>query len=128
MLSGKVAPIMPWTATVILIIAALGSIVFLFIRNENLKPSFFVNLFKVSLFWIIVRVIGAVLAVLVVLQVGPEAIWSENTGGLLLKRRRSCYIPIYNFPFCWTSPTTPFKLRFTRVFRNNDGESHASFI
>jgi len=46
MLSEKIAPIMPWTATVILLIAALGSIVFLFIRNKNLKPSFFVNLFK----------------------------------------------------------------------------------
>lgn len=42
------------------------------------------NLFNVSLFWVITRVIGAIFAILVVLQIGPEAIWNENTGGLLL--------------------------------------------
>ena len=53
-------------------------------RKDKAKPSFITNLFKVSLFWTIVRIIGAILAVLTMLQVGPEAIWNENTGGLLL--------------------------------------------
>lgn len=83
-LSGTIAPIMPWTATIILIIAALGSVAYLFVRENHVKPSFTTNLFKVSLFWVIVRIIGAVLAILVQLQIGPEAIWSENTGGMLL--------------------------------------------
>ena len=84
LLSEKVAPIMPWTATIILIISALGSVAFLAIRKDPVKPSFTENLLKVSLFWTIVRIIGAVLALLVVLQIGTEAIWNENTGGLLL--------------------------------------------
>ena len=83
-LSVAIAPIMPWTATIILIIAALGSVLFLAVRKEQAKPSFITGLFKVSLFWTIVRIIGAIFALLVMLQVGPEAIWSENTGGLLL--------------------------------------------
>ncbi|MCZ2257471.1 YjiH family protein [Sporosarcina sp. G11-34] len=83
-LSGTVASIMPWVAMITLIIAAFGSIVFLAIPKASLKPSFFINLFKVSFFWTVVRIIGAVLAVLTLFQVGPEAIWSENTGGLLL--------------------------------------------
>ncbi|AOV08892.1 YjiH family protein [Sporosarcina ureilytica] len=83
-LSSFVAPIMPWTATIALIIAAVGSILFLFINTDGKKENFWVNLFSVSLFWVITRVIGAIFALLVVLQIGPEAIWNENTGGLLL--------------------------------------------
>lgn len=83
-LSGTVAPIMPWTATITLIIAAVGSIIFLFKQTDGQKPSFITNLFDVSVFWVITRVIGAILALLVVLKAGPEWIWSENTGGLLL--------------------------------------------
>lgn len=83
-LSSFVAPIMPWTATIALIIAAIGSILFLFINTDGKETNFWVNLFNVSLFWVITRVIGAIFAILVVLQIGPEAIWNENTGGLLL--------------------------------------------
>jgi len=84
LLAGVVGPIMPWTATIILFIAAFGSIIYLFRKIDGGKPSFLTNLFSVSLFWTIVRIIGAVFALLVVLQIGPESIWSENTGGLLL--------------------------------------------
>ncbi|WP_172371253.1 YjiH family protein [Sporosarcina jiandibaonis] len=83
-LSGFIAPIMPWTATVILIIAALGSVLYLIKGKDAEDTSFTTNLFSVSIFWVITRIIGAVFALLVVLQVGPEAIWNENTGGLLL--------------------------------------------
>lgn len=84
LLSEFVAPIMPWTATIILMIAAIGSVIFLFISTDGKQPGFFVNLFKVSFFWTITRIVGAILAILVVLEIGPEAIWNENTGGLLL--------------------------------------------
>ena len=84
LLSGVVAPIMPWVATIVLIIAALGSVILLFTKKDGTKPSFIIGLFKVSLFWTIVRVIGAIFAVLVILEIGPEPIWNENTGGLLL--------------------------------------------
>ena len=83
-LSESVAPIMPWTATVILIIAALGSVLFLFRNKDEVNPSFITGLFNVSIFWVVTRIIGAIFAVLVVLEAGPEWIWNENTGGLLL--------------------------------------------
>lgn len=83
-LSGIVAPIMPWTATVALTIAALGSVIFLFISTDGRRPSFFVNLFDVSLFWTVTRIIGAMFAFMTVMQIGPHPIWNENTGGLLL--------------------------------------------
>ena len=59
LLSGAIAPIMPWTATITLIIAALGSVIVFSCSKRQVKPSFITNLFKVSLFWTIVRIIGA---------------------------------------------------------------------
>lgn len=84
MLSSLVEPVMPMAPLIVIVIAAVGSVLFLFVKTDHTKPSFVVNLFKVSPFWTITRVIGAIFSVMVVFQIGPEAIWSENTGGLLL--------------------------------------------
>lgn len=84
LLSGIVEPAMPMAATVIIVIAALGSAIFLFIPKDGNKPSVLESLFKVTPFWTITRVLGAVFAIMVTFKMGPEAIWSENTGGLLL--------------------------------------------
>ncbi|WP_342513303.1 YjiH family protein [Sporosarcina sp. FSL K6-1522] len=83
-LSVALEPLMPMTAMIIIVIAALGSVLYLFVRADHAKPSFAMTLFKVSPFWTITRVIGAVFAVMVTFQIGPEAIVNENTGGLLL--------------------------------------------
>ncbi len=48
------------------------------------KTPFFKGLFTTSTFWTITRVAAAVFAVLVYFQLGPEAIYSEDTGGTLL--------------------------------------------
>ncbi len=54
------------------------------------KPSiketnkFLEGLFDVSNVWLVIRLIGLVLASMVYFQIGPEWIWSENTGGLIL--------------------------------------------
>ncbi|MFJ7934243.1 YjiH family protein [Sporosarcina sp. NPDC096371] len=77
-------PVMPMAAMIIIVIAALGSTLFLFVRPDHTKPSFMVNLFKVTPFWAVTRIIGAIFAIMVTFKVGPEAIWNENTGGLLL--------------------------------------------
>lgn len=48
-------------------------------KNEFLK-----GIFDVSIFWTIARFVGFIIAGLVFFEVGPEWIWSENTGGLIL--------------------------------------------
>lgn len=84
-LAGFVEPAMPFAAMVLIIISAVGSVIFLFIRkDESANPPFVQTLFKVTPFWTLTRVVGAVFAVMVTYKLGPEAIWSENTGGLLL--------------------------------------------
>lgn len=85
MVAGVVEPIMPWTVTIVMILAALGSIVYQFIKDSKPeRQTFFEKLFKVNWFWTITRVVGAIFAVMVVANIGPEAVRSEDTGGMLL--------------------------------------------
>ena len=80
-LSGWLEPIVHWIALITMLVAAIGSVLFLFKPKEN---TFVNNLFKVTLFWTVTRVVGAVFAVLIIFQLGPEVVWNENTGGMLL--------------------------------------------
>src|SRR5690625_6139443 len=48
------------------------------------RTPFFQNLFNVTPFWAITRVIAAIFAVMVFFEIGPEAIYGENTGQELL--------------------------------------------
>lgn len=85
LVAGYIEPIAPWIMLIILLIAAIGSLFSITRKvNEHHTVTFFDRLFNVNLFWTIVRIVGAVFAAMVLFQVGPEAIRSEDTGGLLL--------------------------------------------
>ena len=81
LLSGVLEPVVQWLALITLTIAAIGSIIFMFLPKEN---TFINNLFKVTPFWTVTRIVGAVFAIMIIWQLGPEAIWGESTGGMLL--------------------------------------------
>lgn len=51
-----------------------------FIENN----SFLKGVFNVSNLWVVARIIGLILTIMVYFQIGPEWIWSEDTGGLIL--------------------------------------------
>ncbi|MDR5658696.1 YjiH family protein [Serpentinicella sp. ANB-PHB4] len=76
---------LPFIITGLISITALISIF-----TKFMKPAFILNndyaknLFNVSPFWLITRVLGALFALSTLLEVGPEWIWFEYTGGLLL--------------------------------------------
>ncbi|SDW20919.1 YjiH family protein [Tepidimicrobium xylanilyticum] len=84
-LTGLLEPILP---TIILVIIALSGIMAVIYRF--FKPAFIENneflksLFSISDFWIAARVVGVILTFLVYFKIGPEYIWSEDTGGLIL--------------------------------------------
>ncbi len=85
LMAGAIESIVPWIMMGILIVAALGSLFFIMKKvNETDYVSFVDKLFNVNLFWTIVRILGAVFSIMVLFQIGPEPIWNENTGGLLL--------------------------------------------
>jgi nucleoside recognition membrane protein YjiH len=81
LLAGYIPAIM----TVLIILTLAGTLAAKWLKPKFIQESaFFTNLFDVSYLWVIARLIGSIFAVAVYFQLGPEAIWSEDTGGMLL--------------------------------------------
>ncbi|MBO1512521.1 YjiH family protein [Metabacillus bambusae] len=82
---GLLAGYLPYIATIIMTVTALLSL-----QAKLVKPAYIVNspfldkLFHVTWIWQIARILGMIFSILALFKVGPEAIWSESTGGLLL--------------------------------------------
>lgn len=63
----------------------IGTVSYKLFQPKFIKNSqFLTGLFDVSPFWVGVRIVGLVLTTMVFLKVGPEFIWSGDTGGLIL--------------------------------------------
>lgn len=83
--STSLAEYLPLILTIMITVIAIMSTITKFI-----KPNFIVNnktlysLFNTSTVWYVIRIIGAVFALLTFFKIGPEFIISENTSGLLL--------------------------------------------
>ncbi|WLD91584.1 YjiH family protein [Alkalihalobacillus sp. AL-G] len=78
------------------------------------KPSFIMkNVFLKTLFyvhpvWVITRILGMIFAIITLFQIGPEWIWSANTGGLLLE----VLIPVLFSVFLFAGLFLPLLLNF----------------
>lgn len=84
-LQGLLATVLPAVIVTLICVSALGTIVTKLLRPKFIiENKFFNNLFNVSTIWFAIRIIGATLAVMVFFSIGPEFIWSENTGGMVL--------------------------------------------
>src|SRR5690606_774019 len=85
LMAGSIDSFVPWVVLAVLVVAAVGSLLFIG-KKENTSDTvpFFEKLFNVNLFSTLTRVVAAVFAFMVLFQVGPEPVWNENTGGLLL--------------------------------------------
>ncbi|CDQ18763.1 nucleoside recognition GATE domain-containing membrane protein YjiH [Halobacillus karajensis] len=70
---------------IIISITSIGTILVKLAGKNALKGSpFFQSLFNVPPVWVVTRILGMIFAIMVYFQIGPEAITSEDTGGLLL--------------------------------------------
>lgn len=84
-LQEQLSDIIPYLTLLLIAVAAMGSLVVKIAKPAAIMNStFWKTLFDVNLFWLIVRLIALVFVALVIFEVGPEAVWSENTGGLLV--------------------------------------------
>ncbi|OKL37531.1 YjiH family protein [Domibacillus mangrovi] len=84
-LQGWIGALIPAIMTVLIIFAACATIVVKVIRPAFVRHSaFMTTLFNVSPVWTVVRVVGAIFAVMTYFQLGPKAVWSDETGGTLL--------------------------------------------
>ncbi|MTI13325.1 YjiH family protein [Sansalvadorimonas verongulae] len=76
---------LPYVVTATLSLSALGSLV-----SRVLEPAFIHNnkllrsLLDTSLFWICVRIIAAVIAIMTLGKIGPEWLWGTETGAVVL--------------------------------------------
>jgi len=77
-----------YLSLIMMIIIVLTAILTLLVKmiggNKFSHMPFIQNLFDVNTFWVITRIVAAVFAVMVKFKLGTEAIYSEDTGNLIL--------------------------------------------
>lgn len=70
---------------IIIIITALMTMIGTLLgENAFSKTPFFQSLFRVTPFWLITRVLAAIFAIMVYFKIGPAAVYSEDTGQMLI--------------------------------------------
>ncbi|MGX1901767.1 YjiH family protein [Thermolongibacillus altinsuensis] len=81
----SISSIIPALMTALMAITAIGTLI-----AKIMSPSWIMNhpflskLFDVNPLFFITRILGVIFAIMTLWKIGPEWIWSENTGGLLL--------------------------------------------
>lgn len=77
-----------YLSLIMMIIIVLTAVLTLLVKmiggNKFSHMPFIQNLFDVNTFWVITRIVAAVFAVMVKFKLGTEAIYSEDTGNLIL--------------------------------------------
>ncbi|MCM3491633.1 YjiH family protein [Alkalihalophilus marmarensis] len=82
---GAFADVLPLAMTILLVLSVIMTVFVVAAKPAFAKKSELVEaLFDVGWTWTIIRVFGVLFAVLTLMEWGPEFIWSEDTGGLLL--------------------------------------------
>lgn len=75
----------PAIMMIIITITAIGTLLAKIAKpNFIMSRPFLNNLFHVNMIWVISRVLAAIFVIMTFYKIGPEAIWSDDTGGLLL--------------------------------------------
>ncbi|WP_418937056.1 YjiH family protein [Metabacillus fastidiosus] len=108
-INGLIGDYIPFIATYFMVISVIGSTLAITVKpNFILKNNFLRTLLNVSIPWFIVRILGAVFAVSAVYKIGPEWIYSENTGGMLM----NSLVPVLFTTFLLAGFFLPLLLNF----------------
>lgn len=108
-LEGLLVGVLPALVTLILFfVALLTGWVTLFKPKRLMKNELLRALFDVHPTWFVIRVIGFILATMTLFEVGPQWVWSEDTGGLLL----FVLIPLLFTVFLFAGLFLPLLLNF----------------
>ncbi len=91
------APVMAELLLGLVCLSALATAVFRWLMPTTELPTFWNDLLRPTHFWSAVRVVGAALVALVYFQVGAEAIYSSNTGGLLFNDLMPSLLAVFVF-------------------------------
>ncbi|MGL4798241.1 MAG: YjiH family protein [Cellulosilyticaceae bacterium] len=78
-------PVLPYLLFGTIIITAIGSLIAVCFKPKWLMDNEFLhNLFYVAPVWFVLRMLAAVFISCTLFGIGPEIVWSELTGGLIL--------------------------------------------
>lgn len=84
-IQGALENVLPTAALLIIGIAWIGSTIALCVKPASFRDSHLWRaLFQVTPFWYAVRTIGLFFVLCTYFKLGPEWIWSQDTGGMLL--------------------------------------------
>lgn len=106
---GTFSSVIPTISVLFMFIATVGTIV-----AKIAYPSFIMNssflrrLFDVNGLFVVARIVGTILGAMTLWKIGPEWVWSENTGALLLYS----LIPILFSVFLFAGLFLPLLLDF----------------
>ena len=73
--------LLPLIAMILVSFSAIGSILIKIIKPNNKLLN---SLFNITPIWLLARIIGMILTIMVYFKIGPEFIWSDSTGGMVL--------------------------------------------
>lgn len=90
----KLSNILPLIAVIIVSTSAIGSILTKIFKPKN---KFINSLFNVTPLWLLGRIIGMILINLTYFNIGPEFIWSDSTGGMVLYSLIPLLISVFLF-------------------------------
>ncbi|MGO4889685.1 YjiH family protein [Anaerobacillus sp. MEB173] len=93
---------------ILFLVAVMTTLVTKFEPKGLLNKPFLRALFYVQPVWLYVRIMGLIFAVMTLFRLGPEWVWSEYTGGLLLYE----LIPILFSVFLFAGLFLPLLLNF----------------
>lgn len=90
----SIGELLPLIAVILISISAVGSIIIKVFKTENKTLN---SLFNVTPIWMAGRIVGMIIAVLSYLNIGPEFIWSDSTGGMVLFSLLPLLISVFLF-------------------------------
>lgn len=100
---------LPGIITFLVVFTGIMTIIYKIMKPEFIeKHTKLKGLFNVNNFWFAIRILGMVLVILTYFELGPEWIWSDVTGGLLLYDLLDSLLAIFFF----ASLLLPLLLKF----------------
>ena len=113
---------LPYIALAIVAVSAVGSIFYSLIARQE-KPAGIRAIFTVGRGWVALRVAGLVIAIMILWQLGPEFVWSESTGHIVVYELVTAILTIFIFASFLMPLLTDYGLMelvgtlFSRIFQ-----------
>lgn len=97
-IEGNFTELLKFMALMLISLSVIGSVVIKLFKPKFLTENNYLNnLFNVTPLWFIARILGMIFVICAFFEIGPEFIWSENTGGLVLNDLLPILIAVFLF-------------------------------